>query len=53
MNKNNLRIARDAGYKARYDHRARRDNPFPNDASWASLRGAWYDGWDTAEGEQQ
>ena len=53
MNQTNLRKARDAGYRARYADRARASNPFPNDAAWGSLRGAWYDGWDRADKESK
>lgn len=48
----NLRKAREAGYRARYDSRSRSSNPFSNGGqAWASLRGAWFDGWDTANKE--
>ena len=51
MNGTNKRKARDAGYRARYEDKARRGNPFPNDAAWGCLCGSWYDGWDTANKE--
>jgi ribosome modulation factor len=51
MTNTNKRKARDAGYRARYQDRPRDGNPFPATEAWASLRGAWYDGWDTANGE--
>jgi hypothetical protein len=50
---NNLRVARDAGYRARYKECPRTANPFPQDDSWSCYRGAWYDGWDKAQGENQ
>lgn len=48
MNGTNIRKARDAGYRACYNDKARSANPFPATEGWASLRGAWYDGWDRA-----
>lgn len=51
MNGTNKRKARDAGYRARYNEQPRSGNPFPPNEAWASLRGAWYDGWDIANKE--
>ena len=54
MRRDNLAVARSLGYKDREEaRRPRHLNPFPPTEGWASLRGAWYDGWDKANYEAE